>query len=195
MFYNSSLPIPEKVYLSDGKLSYPQDLNVGDKILSIKVTQDGIKDVSDIFTKIVAGDRIVHEYEVCEATVYSAECFDQQSFGYINNNKIQHNQYIAIKLTDLGFDGYELKYNKIKDKENALAPFTILNVDEIVKSGKKGYGSSYTLQKNIDLSFTETKILSTPKSSNLLTQAYSLKLIGGHFYFTKNFIVLANGVG
>jgi hypothetical protein len=195
MFYTSSLPIAEKIYLSDGSLSYAQDLNVGDKILSIRVTQDGVEDVSDIFTKIIAKDRIVHEYEVCEATVYSAEGFDQQSFGYINNNKIQHNQYIAIKLTDLGFDGYEAKYNEIKNKENALVPFTISNVDEIVKSGKKGYGNSYTLKKNLDLSFTETKILSTPPASNLLTQAYSLKLIGGHFYFTQNFIILSDGIG
>ena len=71
MFYNSSLPISEKIYLSDGSLSYVNDLKVGDKVLSIKVTQDGIEDVSDIFTKIIAGDRIVHEYELCEASIYS----------------------------------------------------------------------------------------------------------------------------
>lgn len=194
MFYNSSLPIPEKIYLSDGRLSYPQDLNVGDKILSIKVTQDGIKDVSDIFTKIVAGDRIVHEYEICEASVYSVESYNMAHFTYVNQNKIHKNQYIAIKLNDLGFDGFETKYNKIKDKKDSLTPFTIANIDEIVKSGQKGYSNSFMLKKNAESSFTETEI-TVPPGRTFFEQAYSLKLNEGHFYFTKNFIVLANGIG
>jgi hypothetical protein len=194
MFYNSSLPIAEKIYLSDGSLSYAQDLNVGDKVLSIRVTQDEVEDVSDIFTKIISGDRIIHEYEICEAEIYSAATDSLAHFRYINQNKIQKNQYIAIKLTDLGFDGYEAKYNKIKNKENALLAFTVSNIDEIVKSGKRGQGSSYTLKKSLDASFTETKIITTSASS-IFEQAYSLKLNRGHFYFTENFIVLSDGIG
>jgi hypothetical protein len=194
MFYNSSLPIGEKIYLSDGSLSYAQDLNVGDKVLSIKVTQDGIEDVSDIFTKIISGDRIVHKYEVCEATVYSAEVNSLTHFRYINQNKIHKNQYIAIKLNDLGFDGYESKYNIVKDQENTFSAFTITNLDEIVKGVRYGYGKSYILKKNLESLFTETEVRKTSDRS-IFEQAYSLKLNGGHFYFTENFIVLANGVG
>jgi len=194
MFYDSSLPLSEKVYLSNGSLSYPQDLNAGDKVLSIKVTQDGIEDVSDIFTKIIAGDRIVHEYEICEASLYSAESNNMTDFTYVNQNRIQKNQYIAIKLNDLGFDGYEAKYNKIKDKENALAAFTIANIDEIAKGTQKGYSRSSILKKNTESSFTETEAV-VPPGRTVFDQAYSLKLNEGHFYFTKNFIVLANGIG
>lgn len=194
MFYNSSLPIGEKIYLSDGSLSYAQDLNVGDKVLSIKVTQDGIEDVSDIFTKIISGDRIVHEYEVCEATVYSAEVNSLTHFRYINQNKIHKNQYIAIKLNDLGFDGYESKYKIVKDKENTFSAFTITNLDEMVKGVRYGHGKSYILKKNLESLFTETEVRKTSDRS-IFEQAYSLKLNGGHFYFTENFIVLANGVG
>lgn len=194
MFYNSSLPISEKIYLSDGSLSYVNDLKVGDKVLSIKVTQDGIEDVSDIFTKIVAGDRIVHEYELCEASIYSLASHDMAHFTYVNQNKIHKNQYIAIKLNDLGFDGYEAKYNKIKNKENVLSAFSISNIDEIAKSTQKGYIRSSILKKNAESSFTETEAIVSP-GRTIFEQAYSLKLNGGHFYFTKNFIVLANGVG
>jgi hypothetical protein len=194
MFYNSSLPISEKIYLSDGSLSYANDLKVGDKVLSIKVTQDGIEDVSDIFTKIIAEDRIVHEYEICEASIYSAESNDMSHFMYVNKSKIHKNQYIAIKLNDLGFDGYEAKYNKIKNKENFLSAFSISNIDEIVKSTQKGYGHSSILKKNAESYFTETEAV-VPPGRTIFEQAYSLKLNGGHFYFTKNFIVLSNGIG
>jgi hypothetical protein len=194
MFYSASVPIGERVYLGNGSLSYAQDLNVGDKVLSIKVTQDGIEDVSDIFEKIIAGDRIVHEYEICEATLYSAEINSLAHFRYINQNRIHKNQYIGIKLNDLGFDGYESKYNKIKDKESVLPVFSIANLDEIVKSKRYGYGISHTLKKNLDGSFTETEAVHNSERS-IFDQAYSLKLNGGHFYFTENFIVLANGIG
>ena len=61
MAYISSLSFLDKVYLSDGTLSFVKDLKVGDKVLSIKVTQEGIKDVSDIFTKIINNHRVVYE--------------------------------------------------------------------------------------------------------------------------------------
>jgi hypothetical protein len=194
MLYNSSLPISEKIYLSDGSLSYPQDLNAGDKILSIKVTQDGIEDVSDIFTKIIAGDRIVHEYEICEAFLYSAESNNMTDFSYVNQNRIHKNQYIAIKLNDLGFDGYESKYNKIKDKQNNLPAFIIANIDEVIKGEREGYANSSILKKNAESYFIETEAFVSP-ARIVFDQAYSLKLKGGHFYFTKNFIVLADGMG
>ena len=69
MAYISSLSLLDKVRLSDGTLSFVKDLKVGDKVLSIKVTQEGIKDVSDIFTKIIKNHRVVYEYEFCEATI------------------------------------------------------------------------------------------------------------------------------
>jgi hypothetical protein len=194
MFYYSSLPMSEKVYLSNGSLSSAQKLNVGDKVLSIKITQDGIKDVSDIFTKIISGDRIVHEYEICEAEVYSAGVQNQAHFRYVNQNKIHKNQYIAIRLNDLGFEGYELKYNKIKNKENFLSAFTLANIDEISKSHHRGYNNSYILKKNLESSFMETEAETISRQS-IFEQAYSLKLNGGHFYFTTNFIVLADGIG
>jgi hypothetical protein len=194
MFFHSSLPISEKIYLSDGSLSSIEKINVGDKVLSIKVTQDGIKDVSDIFTKIIAEDRIVHEYEICEAEVYSAGFNNQAHFIYVNKNKIHKNQYIAIKLSDLGFKGYELKYNQIKNKENISAAFSIANIDETEKGKKKGYGSTYILKKGLEESFIETEASMVSKEA-IFEQAHALKLNGGHFYFTKNFIVLANGIG
>lgn len=194
MFYNSSLPLSEKVYLSNGSLSYPQDLNAGDKVLSIRVTQDGIEDVSDIFTKIIAGDRIVHEYEICEASLYSAESNNMTDFTYVNQNRIQKNQYIAIKLNDLGFNGYKSKYNKIKDKQNDLTAFIIANIDEVIMGERDGYGNSSILKKNAESSFAETEVFVSP-GRTVFDQAYSLKLKGGHFYFTKNFIVLADGIG
>jgi len=194
MFYNASLPISEKIYLSDGSLSYVQDLKAGDKILSIKVTQDGIEDVSDIFTKIIAGHRIIYKYEICEASVYSAESYNMAHFTYVGQNKIQKNQYIAIKLKNLGFEEYDLKYNTIKDKINELAPFTVANIDEIAKGIQNGYNSSHILKKNLEEPFIETEAVFLPARA-IFEQAYSLKLNGGHFYFTKNFIVLANGIG
>lgn len=191
MIYTSSLPIAEKIYLSNGSLAYAQDLRVGDKVLSIKVTQDGIEDVSDVFTKIIEGDRIIHEYEICEAEVYSVQSNSLTHFRYVDKNKIHKSQYIAIKLNDLGFNGYESKFNKITNKENA---FLVANIDEVVKSARRGYTKNYILKKSLEESFIETEINVVSKHS-IFEQAYSLKLNNGHFYFTENFIVFAGGIG
>jgi hypothetical protein len=195
MFYNSPLSIFEKVYLSDGSLSYAQDLKVGDKVLSIKITQDNIKDISDIFTKIIAGDRVVHDYEMCEATVYSVESQKMSQLTYVNTSRIQKNQYIAIKLNNLGFKGYESKINEIaKKKDNTVMPFTLANIQEMEVDRALRNNTSCILQKNSEDVIVEMPDFSITENKGF-DQSYSLTLDGGHFYFTKNFIVLANGVG
>ena len=167
MAYISSLSFLDKVYLSDGTLSFVKDLKVGDKVLSIKVTQEGIKDVSDIFTKIINNHRVVYEYEFCEATIYSLERQAFSKLTFVNKKKIQKNQYVAIKLNNLGLDEHELKYNELKeDNESNNSFFTVANIEELYYKDKQGYSlrsniknpEVFTLKKNIDNSFTETRI-------------------------------------
>lgn len=203
MSYISSLSFLDKVYLSDGTLSFVKDLKVGDKVLSIRVTQEGIKDVSDIFTKIINNHRVVYQYEFCEATIYSLERQAFSKLTFVNKKKIQKNQYVAIKLNNLGLDEHELKYNQLtQDNKNNNSFFTIANIEELYYKDKQAYSlrsniknpEVFTLKKNIDNSFTETRINSVLDSHGT-ENSCSLVINGGHFYFTKNFILLSDGIG
>jgi hypothetical protein len=200
MFINASLPIIEKVYLADKTLSYVQDLKVGDKILSLKITEQNVNSISDIYKNYINnGQRFFSNYEIGEATIFSAEKKDYVRFDQFKNKKIVNSQYIITRPFFL----YNVTNLNQDIAENSLMIST-------TKEIKKSYANSEKIYNNVDeieLSYQTAQLSknvfsdpdriidfqSTGKINKFpsLSTAYSLSIVGGHFYFTENFIVLA----
>lgn len=177
----ASLPLSEKVYLADKTLINATDLQVGDKILSLKITKDGINDISDILTKIIDADETVSNYEICEATVYSAQKYQQEDLLTLNNGvKIKKNQYIVVK--DLSNNNLEFSINNIEAIQNKHHNMLTseINTCSINKDFSEDLSNLFKINK-----------IDSITNNVGLNWAYSIKIVGGHFYFTENFIVLA----
>lgn len=193
-----SISPKEKIYLADKTLVDPKELKIGDKVLSLKIKQDNIKNISDIFENIIDTDnRIIYNYEICEATVFSTQIEENANFvNFNNNNKIKDSQFIAT--TPYNKKGIK-NYQQYVDTNNQLdvKPFMISNIKELnVAKNSSSKNFSYTIKKiNKDFTpdlfdlFKEEEIDNIGMSNNGIS--YSLSLLEGHFYFTQNFIVLA----
>jgi hypothetical protein len=190
-----SLPPTEKIYLADKTLVTAQELKIGDKILSLKITQNGINNISDIFTNIIDNNnRIVYDYEICEATVFSSQIEERSNYIRFNKNKIKGSQYIITNPYALkGIQNFE-EYLE-KRKTSTIDPFMISNLDEVK------FMASYNTR---DLTLRKINKDFLPDLSDLFKEieiqkfelektaiSYALTLLNGHFYFTENFIVLA----
>ena len=192
-----SISPKEKIYLADKTLVDPKELKIGDKVLSLKIKQDGINNISDIFENIIDTDnRIIYNYEICEAIVFSAQIEENTNFVNFNNNKIKDSQFIATTpYNKKGIKNYQQYVDT--NRQLDIKPFMISNMKELnVAKNSSGKDFSFKIKKiNKDFTpdlfnlFKEEEINNIGISNNGIS--YSLSLLGGHFYFTQNFIVLA----
>lgn len=198
MFTFGSVPFSEKVYLSNKTLVEPQNLAIGDKLLSLKITEDNINNISDIFSNIIdTKKRIIYKYEICEAVLFSSQFQKNIYCEKVNNKAINKKQYIATKPFQIkglyGYNDYDVNNNQ---KKFSVPPFMISNIDEI-KRVRPQTMHSYKIKKinkeyspNLSDIFNEEEI--TDLGKEVESSLYSLTILGGHFYFTENFIVLAD---
>ena len=193
-----SLPVKEKIYLADRTLVYADDLKVGDKILGIKVTQNGIKSISDVYKNIINNGRIVYDYEFCEATVYSKLKEDRQSMSKFNDKMIKDTQYIVSEPMPLKIIKDMSDYNNyyVNSQSNNLMPFMIVNMDELYLKNELENGNKINILKvagqNSDTDFIKESF-NVFDGYNKKTSAYSLSITNAHFYCTENFIIFPLG--
>jgi hypothetical protein len=193
-----SLPVNEKVYLADRTLVYADDLKVGDKILGIKVTQNGIKGISDVYKNIINNGRIVYDYEFCEATVYSKVKEDRQSMSKFNDKRIRDTQYIVSEPMPLKIIKDMSDYNSycINNQSNDLSPFMIINMDELYLEDELDDGGKINMLKvagqNSDNKFIKQSF-NVFDGYDIKASAYSLSITNAHFYCTENFIIFPLG--
>jgi hypothetical protein len=180
-----AIPLNEKIYLSNKTLVNAEDLKIGDKILSLKILDEDIKDSTDFYEKYIKEEKRVDKFELSEATVYSVY-LDKESRGKFvktGNQFIHHGQYIAVGefWTDKNipiFGFYKswtiphlsnldnLKILKLKEN------FTTYNLEELKIFDYQDFDSTEELLEG---------------------NSFSINIVGGHFYFTENFILFAGG--
>ena len=194
-------PIGTKVYLEDKTLKNIEDLQFGDKILSIKTKDSEILTHSEFYHRYIklnnkregffiqTGDTVL-----CSATVYSV--FVHKNFGNfksLNNNILSGIDPILIQK-DLEVDHMYLKnadsiIGKMISGENEENYF-IQSLDS-----KPFNLNVETLDDNIfvnpDQPFLKTKIEDfESKISNQIS--VSLVLLDNYFFLTENFICLSH---
>lgn len=193
-----SLPVNEKIYLTDRSLIYADDLKVGDKILGIKVTQNGIKSISDVYKNIINQGRIIYDYEFCEATIYSKLKEDRQSMSKLNDKKIRNTQYIVSEPMPLKIIKDMSDYNSycINNENNSLTPFMIINMSELYLEDKSDNAGKINILKvagkNSDNNFIKESF-NVFDEYKIKASAYSLSITNAHFYCTENFIIFPLG--
>jgi hypothetical protein len=200
MLINASLPITEKIYLADKTLAYAKDLKIGDKILSLKITEDDVNDIADIYKNYInSGNRVFSNYEIGEATIFSAEKTDSIKFDTFKNKKITTDQYI-LTLPFPFFDAKNFNKNIV---ENSLMISTSREIQRSYNSSEKTSIDVDQLEETFQIAQINKNISSTLNDQisfqgtgkinkfSVPSGAYSLSIVGGHFYFTENFIVLA----
>jgi hypothetical protein len=190
-----SLTANEKVYLANKTLVSPDNLKVGDKILGVRVKQDNIKSISDVYTKIINEDRIIHSYEFCEATVYSTSKEDKTVISAFNDKKIKGTQYILIEPIPLKTLKSLSNYNN-EHIENNLVPLMPININELKIENKTENINDIKILKvseegSSEMFFKEDIRFFQDYDDKVST--YSLTITGAHFYCTENFIVFALG--
>jgi hypothetical protein len=183
MFPNGAISIDEKIYLSNKTLINAKDLKVGDKILSLKILDSEIYDFIDIYNKYIALPNLIKKFELCEAQVYSIFINESDSTNFIelNKNPIKNSQYIGI--------------NNILHQENIINSFilmesyiaTLVNTSDKIIKLNPFFSTEQLNVLNIfsDYDFNKTKNKEYKKSS------IALNIVGGHFYFTENFVVFS----
>lgn len=183
MSSGGSLSINEKIYLSNKTLIEVKNLKVGDKILSLKVKDDEIKDIVDIYKKYIIQNKPIENFEISESEVYSISINNEKTTPFIELNKspINHYKYIAIESYKSSFtpdfilqDAYTLNFigDEYKRKIKKLNPlFSTENLENL----KIFIDYDYNKNKNKEYHDSSTKI----------------DIIDGHFYFTENFVVFA----
>lgn len=186
-----AIPLSEKIYLSNKTLVNIEDLKVGDKILSLKVLDNNIKDSIDFYEKYIKKEKQVDNFELSEATVYSVY-LDKESKGKfvkMGNQFVHHGQYIAAgQFSDI----------ELKDEEKNIPIFGfykswtiphLSNLDDL-KILKLKQNFSTDDEENLKI-FDYQDFDSTEEL--LESDSASINIVGGHFYFTENFILFAGG--
>jgi len=184
-----AIPLSEKIYLSNKTLVNAEDLKVGDKVLSLKILDEDIKDSIDFYEKYIKEKKQVDNFQLSEATVYSVY-LDKESRGKfvkMGNQFVHHGQYIATAMSE----------GKVFSKENPpiLDFYKSWTVPHI-----KGLTNIKIVKLKKDFStldLEEFKIFDYQDFDSteelLESNSFSINIVGGHFYFTENFILFAGG--
>lgn len=180
-----AIPLSEKIYLSNKTLVNAEDLKVGDKVLSLKILDEDIKDSIDFYEKYIKEEKQVDNFELSEATVYSVY-LDKESRGKfvkIGNQFIHHGQYIAagqfFEGTNAPIFGFYKSWTipHLSNLDNVKIlklkkDFSTLDLDQLKIFDYQDFDSTEEL---------------------LESDSVSINIVGGHFYFTENFILFAGG--
>jgi len=178
-----AIPLSEKIYLSNKILVNAEDLKVGDKVLSLKVLDANIKDSIDFYDNYIKQPKQIEKFELTEATIYSVY-LDRESRGKfvkIGNHFVHHGQHIAASWpnaenSNFGFyQSWSLPYQ---------------NIDGLAVLKLKQNFSTEDLES---LKIFEYQNFNNLEEEFLEENSVSINLVGGHFYFTENFILFAGG--
>lgn len=184
-----AIPLSEKIYLSNKTLVNAEDLKVGDKVLSLKILDEDIKDSIDFYEKYIKEKKQVDNFQLSEATVYSVY-LDKESRGKfvkMGNQFVHHGQYIATSMPEGRV--FSKESHPILDfyKSWTVPHIKGLTNIKIVKL-KKDFST---------LDLEELKIFDYQDFDSteelLESNSFSINIVGGHFYFTENFILFAGG--
>ena len=166
-----------------------EDLKVGDKVLSLKILDEDIKDSIDFYEKYIKEKKQVDNFQLSEATVYSVY-LDKESRGKfvkMGNQFVHHGQYIATAMPE----------ERVFSKENPpiLDFYKSWTVPHI-----KGLTNIKIVKLKKDFSTLDSEELKIfdyqdfDSTEELLeSNSFSINIVGGHFYFTENFILFAGG--
>lgn len=179
-----AIPLSEKIYLSNKTLVNAEDLKVGDKVLSLKILDEDIKDSIDFYEKYIKEKKQIDNFELSEATVYSVY-LDRESRGKflkIGNQFIHHGQYIAASYSE-------------EENSPIFGFFRSWNISHVKNSNNL---KILKLKKDFStLDLEELKIFDYQDFDSteelLESDSVSINIVGGHFYFTENFILFAGG--
>jgi hypothetical protein len=182
---NGSIPIGTKIYLSDKTLIKVEDLKIGDEVLSIKILDDEIEDLFDLYKKYLYSHKeFISSFKInfTKAKV-SNKLLDKTSreFVFINDVPIGRNKIILVA---------DEKFYSGNDK---ILNYTIASAQKILQKSNNFKISSI----NIDFSTSEDTFFINNHINNISlktneTPSFNLSIIGGDFYFTENFIIMAN---
>lgn len=180
MSSGGSLSINEKIYLSNKTLIEVKNLKVGDKILSLKIKDDEIKDIVDIYKKYIIQNKPIENFEVSESEVYSISINNKKTTPFIELNKssINHYKYIAVESRFVSNfilqNAYILNFisDEYKRKIKKLNPiFSTENLENLE------IFIDYDYNKNKNKEYHDSSI--------------KIDIVDGHFYFTENFVIFA----
>jgi len=180
-------PIGTKVYLEDKTLKNIEDLQFGDKVLSIKIKNSENLNPSKFYYKYITSNTTPQSLSIknedvilCSATVYSV-FVDQNftSFNSLNDKRLLSTNPILIQTDFESEDMYLKNVNNI---------INILTSDQSLQYFIKSLDPNHL---NIDRSFLETKIDSF--NLNIAKQGFvSLELLDNYFFLTEDFICFSD---
>jgi len=180
-------PIGTKVYLENKTLKNIEDLQFGDKVLSIKIKNSENLNPSKFYYKYITSNTTPQALSIknkdvilCSATVYSV-FVDQNftSFNSLNDKKLLSTNPILIQTDFESEDMYLKNVNNI---------INILTSDQSLQYFIKSLDSNHL---NIDRLFLETKIDNF--NLNIVKQGFvSLELLDNYFFVTEDFICFSD---
>lgn len=180
-------PIGTKVYLENKTLKNIEDLQFGDKVLSIKIKNSENLNPSKFYYKYITSNTTPQALSIknkdvilCSATVYSV-FVDQNftSFNSLNDKKLLSTNPILIQTDFESEDMYLKNVNNI---------INILTSDQSLQYFIKSLDSNHL---NIDRLFLETKIDNF--NLNIVKQGFvSLELLDNYFFLTEDFICFSD---
>jgi hypothetical protein len=182
MSSGGSLSINEKIYLSNKTLVEVKNLKVGDKILSLKVKDDEIKDIVDIYKKYIIQNKPIENFEVSESEVYSISINNEKITPFIELNKspINHYKYIAVD--------YKTRFASDFMLQNA---YTLNIIDEEYKRKIRKLNPSFSTENLENLEIFIDYDYSKNKNKEYHDSSIKIDIADGHFYFTENFVIFA----
>jgi hypothetical protein len=182
-------PIGTKVYLENKTLKNIEDLQFGDKVLSIKIKNSENLNPSEFYYKYITSKTTPQALSIknedvilCSATVYSVfvdKNFINSSFNSLNDKRLLSTNPILIQTDFESGDMYLKNVNNI---------INILISDQSLQHFIKSLDPNHL---NIDRSFLETKIDSF--NLNITEQSFvSLELLDNYFFLTEDFICFSD---
>lgn len=178
-----AIPLNEKIYLSNKTLINIEDLKVGDKLFSLEVIDKDIKDSIDFYDKYIVPGKEIENFKLTEAEVYSVY-FEKQNRGKfikVIDQFIHHGQYIAASWPN----GDNNKFGFYKSWS-----FAHQNTDGLKILKLKSNFSTEDLEK---LKIFDYQDFNNLEEELLEDNSASINIVGGHCYFTENFVLFAGG--
>ncbi len=182
MLKKGALSINEKIYLSNKTLIDAKDLKIGDKILSLKILDDEINDIVDIYKKYIIENKPIENFELVESEIYSVDIINEKTTGFIelNENPIKNSQYICVDCT-------KEPSHKFLLREAYMIPL----IDSEYKTKIRKLNPLFSTEELNSLKiFTDYEYIKK-QNKEYYKESINLDIINGHFYFTEYFIVFA----
>lgn len=182
MSLGGSLSINEKIYLSNKTLVEVKNLKVGDKILSLKVKDDEIKDIVDIYKKYIVENEPIKNFEISESEVYSVYINNEKTTPFIELNKfpINHYKYIAVDYTSNFSKNFILR-----------EAYMLTLIDDEHKRKIRKLNPLFSTENLENLEIFIDYDYSKNKNKEYHDSSIKIDIVDGHFYFTENFVVFA----